>query len=327
MSNCERSYYAASANHDIARSDGGQPLMLRYIAADHARSQWIDVAAECTNRMAEGVIRSAQNDRIAGQVAQRLGFDDDVYIYGTNGSGTAATKASGDANVTADLRAVTLAGIDNLNVSSGVLAKMALAEDRAGFATEVLAARGSSEATLALADAHKTTGERLISLARSGASQSDTQSDTSSSNGSAQSSAIADPRQKVYDVSQLIANVGTTTDPATGLTAPTYAVVEINCAREELTAIAQSTSQSGTGQSSAHPASNQPTTQSQPVAQPHTSQTTGNRPTARPQSAAEADADSDHDASMRIIADLIASRVAQALAAGYPSFDHALFTE
>lgn len=380
MSDCERSYYTASSAHEIARSDGGQPLIMRYIAARSARLQWIDVAATCADRLDEGVIRSAQDDRTARDIAQRFGFADDAYIYSTDADGDAAVddandaegtaddatngNTSGDAadetaddgtsdiataNVTDDLRAATLAGTDSLSISTNALTAMALAEDRAGFSTEVLAARSSDGITmLALADAHKATGERLISLARSGAqtdatkqsgtSQSDSsaQSGTSSANGSAQSSnsTVTDPRQKVYDVSQLIANVNAITDPATGLTAPTYAAVEINCAREELAAFAQSSSTQSlqsnsspdTAQSDSRSQSNDSTAQSSAKQSQSSAQSPSTQSDNSVNQSVTAQSAAAHTASMRTIAKLIAARVAQSLAAGYPTTDHALFS-
>ena len=93
---------------------------------------------------------------------------------------------------------------------------MSLAEDRAGFDIEVLAARKVDGATLAMSDNHKTAAQRLFTI-----SGTDT-----------------DPRQKVYTVDRLVAHPDTIDDPATGITANTVSVIEMNCAREYLDAIA-----------------------------------------------------------------------------------------
>ena len=72
-----------------------------------------------------------------------------------------------------------------------------MAEDRAGFAIEVLAARGQTAgATLALSDMHKTAGQQLVALANGNFDDSGAQSS---------SSGQSDPRPKVYAIDQLLA--------------------------------------------------------------------------------------------------------------------------
>lgn len=96
---------------------------------------------------------------------------------------------------------------------------MAVAEDRAGFAIEVLAARGQTAgATLALSDMHKTAGQQLVALANGNFDDSGAQSSSSGQN---------DPRQKVYAIDQLLANPTTIADKASGQTVPTAAAIEM----------------------------------------------------------------------------------------------------
>ncbi|OZG63686.1 hypothetical protein BHAP_1711 [Bifidobacterium hapali] len=311
MSACERSYVAASSSYDVV-AEAGKPLSLRWLLASRAQSQWINVAADCTDRFAEGVIRAAQASLFASRLAVRLGI--------TDNSGNEHT-------------AVSLDNVTSLDVSESTLTGMALAEDRAGFSVEVLAARSATDATIAIADEHKATGERLISLANAHNRSTSTSNDSTGT-----SSAINDPRQKVYDVSSLLTNANDIVDPATGLRASTYAIVEINCAREELAAVNGQTSQtdkavsdtSSTGNAS--PSSAGSSANSSGSSNDHTSQNSNSHVTTSSQSDGASTSvltnspDSEHTKSMRTLAQLISSRVARAFTAGYPAFDHALFT-
>lgn len=291
LSDCEQAYYQASEQYDIA-SDAAQPTPLRYHAADVARSQWIEVAATCADRFDEGTIRAAQADLIASVIAGPFGTaSDDSNAAGTGDANDAAGSA-GDGTLADDSPWDELDRIATGTLEPNALTDMALAEDRAGFAVEVLTARGAEDATLSMADTHKAIGERLMSLAKSSTSGS-----------------LDDPRRKVYDVSKLLDatdTTGTITDPATGLAATAYAVTEINCAREELTAIA---GQSGdTGDTAGT-----------------TSDNTGNDAAATAKTNSATTAAETHTRSMRALARLIATHTAAAFAAGYPSFDQALF--
>lgn len=261
MSPCESAYSTAIEATRTLRADGWQPLGARYAAALTAQDQWIDVAAECTDRFDEGTIRSAQSRHLFRSVAARLGIE-------TASGGTTLSDVSA------------LSGTDVLDIAGTVLDGMALAEDRAGFSVEILTARGASGASLALSNGHKTTGERLISLA--GTKPAD------------------DPRQKVYEVGTLLANPVTATDPANGLRASTLAVVEANCAREELAAVSGETGQTGTDEASGASGDSDTSESSDTVTR--------------------ADA-------LRTLARLIGSRLDLAFEAGYPATDHALFDD
>ena len=122
-----------------------------------------------------------------------------------------------------------LAVLDWVNVYA-----MAVAEDRAGFAIEVLAARGQTAgATLALSDMHKTAGQQLVALANGNFDDSGAQSSSSGQN---------DPRQKVYAIDQLLANPTAIADKASGQTVPTAAAIEMDCARAQIKAVTESKS-------------------------------------------------------------------------------------
>lgn len=123
---------------------------------------------------------------------------------------------NGTPDISGRLNAVT-----SLQLGADVLAPMIVAEDRAGFATQVLTARGIGNGSLTLSDDHKAAAEQLMSLMNQGGSPT------------------VDPRQKVYAVQQLIAHPDTITDSVNGINAPTEAVVEMDCAREELAALSK----------------------------------------------------------------------------------------
>jgi hypothetical protein len=193
---CSRAYRSANEAHNVMA--GHNSRLLRFLAATTADSQWTEVAAACPQRFAQGTMRAAQAQHLAHVLAPSVG--------GTYSESAAATHRGG------------LDGRTQLHADTNVLSVTVLAEDRAGFAAEVLAARGVSNATLTLSDDHKATASRLFSLASAAGN-------------------IKDPRQKVYSVKQLLANQDTIIDAATGLRVPTMAAVEIDCAREEIAGV------------------------------------------------------------------------------------------
>lgn len=174
----------------------------------------------------------------------------------------------------------TLDDTTSLDFSATGLQAMALSEDRAGFIMEFLAARESPNASLSLSDSHKSTASRLISLAGN----------------------TSDPRQKVYDLSSIIAHTATVTDPATGLTAPTSAVTEMECAREDLESILGHASQTSAHATGITPSSS--------AGQPDASANSAQR---------------NRSDTLKTLASLVSSRASYAFAFGYPSMDAALF--
>ena len=157
---CESAYWAADAS--TATMNGRHHIIMRYLAAKQAVGQWSEVAATCTQRFAQGTIRSAQAEHVAVTLGTRIGGND---TYRT---------VSDDS-----LRQVL--GID---LDGATLGAMSLAEDRAGFVMEVLAARDTPGATLSRSDRHKTAGQLLFTA--SGLSR--------------------DPREKVYDIQKILAS-------------------------------------------------------------------------------------------------------------------------
>lgn len=242
---CEKAYADATANADIM-ADRSRHIIMRYLAAQEAVSDWANTAAYCPARFADGTLRSAQARHTARLMAARL---------------------------TINIAQPTLSrcdGIDSFDIDADSLSAMSVAEDQAGFAMEVFAARSIGHATLDISDRHKTTSQRLISF-----------------------SGAEDTRAKTYDVAQLLAYPDTIVDSATGLFAPTDAVIEMNCARSEIAAVESSSNS--------------------------TSDSAQSRTTA------ENSSDDSRQQSLGILTSMIADRVDLALTWGYPSFDEALF--
>lgn len=238
QSPCEQSYFMAKED-DATSSDPSRHIIMRYIAATHAASEWLDTAAYCPARFADGTLRAARARVEARALASAMGV-------------TVETPALARFD-----------GVDSLAVDKRSLTSLADAEDQAGFIMEVFAARSIGHATLDISDRHKTAAQRLASFSGS---------DTS--------------RAKAYEIADLLANPSTMTDSATGLNAPTDAIVEINCARGEITTVSESSSTSDSGESASKDSRAQ---------------------------------------SLKTLSSAIADRVETAFSWGYPTFDGALF--
>ena len=162
---------------------------------------------------------------------------------------------------------------------------MSLAEDRAGFVMEVLAARDTPGATLSRSDRHKTAGQLLFTA--SGLSR--------------------DPREKVYDIQKILASPTSMTDSTTGLSVPTTALTEIDCAREQLAAMADD----GASAKSKH------------------TDKTGNNTNGNGDTDSATDTNTvgtENDARLRVLSTLISSHITSAFALGYPDMDAFLFS-
>ncbi|WEV59453.1 hypothetical protein OZX67_02555 [Bifidobacterium sp. ESL0728] len=256
---CKTAYTNAvsSNSHSVA----GYPFIDRYLSAGNAVKSWREAATLCPSQFSVYTMKSAQMQW------QQQSLSPLVEAEPTHPNAAVAN----------------LDDIVALRVSNDTLASLALAEDRAGFEIQVLAAKDVSHATLQLSDDHKAIASRLISLETKEAG------DTGAPN---------DPREKVYDVANLLAHPDTITDPSTGLQASTVAVVEMDCARESLAALSQ-----------ALPVSNNKTDDSSSgsgiASKNRRSKSSGK--------------------SLAVLADLISSRIYLALSLGYPAFDAALY--
>ena len=238
LSACESAYLSASRNS--GRMTGASHHVIeRYLSAQQASLDWVETAVQCSARFGEGTMRSAQARHTVRMLAASLGIAIDPITPSR------------------------LDDVSSLDVDDDSLSTMSEAEDAAGFATEILAARSIGDVSLDLSDRHKATAQRLASLAGSD----------------------DDHRAKVYDAATLLANPDTMVDEANGLQAPTSAIIEMNCARGEIGAVAASSNAAGERASS----------------------------------------NESRKTSLRTLADLIADRAELALNWGYPAFDEALF--
>lgn len=174
LSACESAYLSASSNSD-RMNDTSTHIVERYLSARQASYDWIETATQCSARFGEGTMRGAQARHIVRTLATRLGIAVDPVTPSR------------------------LDDVSSLDLDDDSLSTMAEAEDAAGFATEILAARSDGNVSLDLSDRHKTTSQRLISLAGND----------------------DDHRDKMYDAATLLANPDTMVDGATGLKAPT----------------------------------------------------------------------------------------------------------
>lgn len=254
LSVCERALSLGFG--DLERYQSALPSYLRLFSAADAQSRWHTAAVECPQRFAEGTVRSALAFHAANTLADRTGI----------GGVVTASSASLDDDLT-------------LHVDTSTAAGLSLAEDRAGFAFEILAARHGADATMyKLSDQRKSNAQILATVVAH----------------------ESDPRQKVYAVDSLIANPDETVDPTNGLKAATSAVVEMNCALEELDAVS-----AGTGKQSDSASSSGSSSDS----------------TADDASSSRTDAEA-HD--LAVISTLVSAHIATALDLGYPALETAL---
>ena len=266
---CESAYWAADAS--TATMNGRHHIIMRYLAAKQAVGQWSEVAATCTQRFAQGTIRSAQAEHVAVTLGTRLGGND---TYRT---------VSDDS-----LRQVL--GID---LDGATLGAMSLAEDRAGFVMEVLAARGYARRHPEPVRPAQDRGAIALHRVR----------------------LEPRPTRKVYDIQKILASPTSMTDSTTGLSVPTTALTEIDCAREQLAAMADD----GASAKSKH-------------TDKTGNNTNGNGDTDSATDTTDVNATdtntvgTENDARLRVLSTLISSHITSAFALGYPDMDAFLFS-
>lgn len=186
----------------------GVTVLHRIRAAAVAASSWLDVATTCPQRFSEGVIRAAAAEIVTDDLTRRAGLptvdreqSQNIEITGPKDSAEAAT-----------------------------LAGLAVAQDRAGFAFEVLAARGDRlrerDETISLH--HRDSAAILVASLHDCSQQS---SDTCMTD---------DPREKIYSVANLKNPDTTIVDPTSGLSMPIGAAVEMDAVLEQLSAVTSS---------------------------------------------------------------------------------------
>ncbi len=123
-------------SHTTSISTSSTAISRRSRRSPHGRTP----RRNCPARFAEGTLRSAQ----ARHMARALGDQLSVAV--------------------APITLSRYDDVESLDVDSKSLATAAQAEDRCGFAMEVLAARNSGHATLDISDRHKTTSQRFASF-------------------------------------------------------------------------------------------------------------------------------------------------------------------
>lgn len=256
---CRAAY--SNAVSATSHTTAGHPFIDRYLSAGNAAQAWRYASTVCSSQFSVYAMKSTQMQWLQKSLSP---------LVGANPVFPNAALAN-------------LNNVIALRANNTTLGALALAEDRAGFEIEVLAARGVPHATLQLSDNHKAIAARLISLEAANTTDP---------------SQTSDPRQKVYDVANLIAHPDTIMDPSTGLQASTVSVVEMDCARESLIALQQALPVSNKADDASSSAADD-TSKSQ-----------------RSESSSK---------SLAVLSDLIASRAYLALSLGYPAFDNALF--
>ncbi|WP_163227173.1 hypothetical protein [Bifidobacterium choloepi] len=308
---CELAYYAAT-DHTATMdgTDGTTILSMRYLAALQAQHDWLDVAIQCSQRFTEGTLRSAQAQYSARSMAAQLGQSYQPLTVNS------------------------LDDIDSMAITADALSSMALAEDRAGFETEVLGGIYASKAPtsgnaavkalaantatklVAISDNHKECASQMMMIAGSGAT---------------------DLRRKVYATGDLTASPYLIADPATGIDANTVAVAEINAARAELEAMsdnaydASKLSANDEADVTAS-ASSSASASTSSGSSDSASSDSASSDSASSDSASSDSASSDSSGASELRADLlqlsmlIATHAYTAFTLGYPSMDHFLFS-
>ncbi|PJM75579.1 hypothetical protein [Bifidobacterium simiarum] len=297
LSACERALTVGY--RDSARYRAPLPSSVRLLAASGARSAWSQAAVDCPGRFAEGTVRSAQAMIVGRSLEQAAGMvgrfitvpsdriDDGEIGDGTTGGTTGKTKSAGST------------GSAESALTAKTAAALAVAEDRAGFGFEVLAARHSANATMhTMSNRHKANAQLLATAVKQ----------------------TKDPRQKVYAVKSLLAGPNTIIDPTNGIVAPTTAVVEMNCAMEQLNALAEQTEagvsgSSGTANNGTNATSAKTTGDHAAGAGTSADSTTTSTSL---NSTGDSDADATSTRTMIALSDLIAAHIVTAHDLGYP---------
>lgn len=119
LGTCER-FLETAQSYSNTMGDANIPLYLRYFTASLAQHDWLNVALQCPSQFGDATMRSAQAQHFTRLAANHFGF---AY---------------------APLTVTKLDTVDSLDLPGEALATIALAEDRAGFAAEVLAGRYDS---------------------------------------------------------------------------------------------------------------------------------------------------------------------------------------
>ncbi|NEG96665.1 hypothetical protein GFD17_07860 [Bifidobacterium sp. SMB2] len=288
LSPCEQALTLATRH--TRQYQEGLPSSIRLLAASAAQHDWRNVAADCQQRFAEGTVRSALAAHTATSLASKLHIKDISKVTDS----PAAQVSSGT----------------TLSIDANAAATLSLAEDRAGFGYEILAARNDADATLyQLSNQRKTNAQILATAVKH----------------------EKDPRQKIYSIKSVVNNPATSTDPDTGLTAATTAVIEMNCAVEQLNAMAAvdaadgdddaaSSTSSANSNSSTAGSSTSDSSDGGSSADASGTDSSAVSSTATGSSAINAK----ERASLTTVSSLISAHILQAIDLGYPALESAL---
>jgi hypothetical protein len=266
LSPCEAAYQGAQ--QDQKNFDSAISTVQRAQASRSAQQHWIDVAANCTGRFAQGSLNSALATYQLSQIEGSTALSDALAVLPSSEIATS-------------------------KLSTTEASAIALAEDRAGFGIEVLAARsGASADLLALSDNHKSLAQSLVSLHPE----------------------ANDPREKIYSVQQLLAHPDTVTDSATGLNTTTTGQIEMDTARAVIEAMSSSEDVTSSANTEDKNADSSASSSSSTDSDSSDTQT-NNRSTA------------ENIQALTVAARIVASRASTAFALGFPAFDAAVLTE
>ncbi|MBQ5557702.1 MAG: hypothetical protein IIT36_03840 [Aeriscardovia sp.] len=178
---------------------------IRFLAYQDAANSWLAAAANCPGRYEQGIVESAYASYEAHEIAPAAGISPSAVETGADVD--AVDKSS--PNTSSDVVVASVSTPQGLGTAA--TSALALAQDKAAFSMEVLAARSNP------------TNEQEYALslrARGNAAQL--------ANG-----LTKDPRQKLYSVQTLLAHPDTLVDPSTGLRTPTNAAVEMELGLSE----------------------------------------------------------------------------------------------
>lgn len=221
---CTTALLAAQESQDASSGTNGSAIGMvgRFFAARDASRQWLVVATQCSPRFSEGVVKAAAAYHSATLLARKTGLD----------------------SLLPDFSVTTL----DSSVNTDTLRAIAVAQDKAAYSLEVLAARqrptNAAEEKLSLTHRDIAASVTQAALACSGSAAADTGSGSVGGTDNA-SCSTTDPRKKVYAVENLLddsTDSATSTgfvDAATGLSTTLRAAVEMDCALEELQAVGE----------------------------------------------------------------------------------------
>lgn len=195
----------------ISGEDASNPPFARFLSYQAATGIWQKVAMQCPARYSQGIIQSAY----AAVNAQRIASDNDIAVSAISTAVATDTANPVPASEGAAYSGVVAADPQSIPTTLGdsAQAALSLAQDKAAFSYEVLAARSSGQTSL---------DERTMSLQARDASAKLAEN------------LSQDPRLKVYSVGNLLDHPQNITDPSTGLAAPTTASIEMTLALDEI---------------------------------------------------------------------------------------------